>query len=89
MVLTNNTCPVLLQRLSLVHRYVDDLFVPDILDFESFMYLDKDSFGDNIYPKTSCGLNCTFKGFSCNFLDLAVNQSPQGTSLISLINILN
>ncbi len=30
--------------------------------------------------KTSCELNCTSKGFSCNFLDLAVNQSPQGIS---------
>ncbi len=89
MVLTNNTYPVVLQRLFLVHRYVNDLFVPDILDLESFMYLEKDSFGDNIYPETSCELNCTFRGFSCNFLDLAVKQSPQGTSLISLINILN
>jgi hypothetical protein len=88
-VLTNNTYPVVLQRLFLVHRYVNDLFVPDILDLESFMYLEKDSFGDNIYPETSCELNCTFRGFSCNFLDLAVKQSPQGTSLISLINILN
>jgi len=25
-------------------------------------------------------LNCTSKGFSCNFLDLAVRQSPQGLS---------
>jgi hypothetical protein len=36
--------------------------------------------GGGIYPKTSCKLNCTSKGFSCNFLDLAVNQSPQGIS---------
>jgi hypothetical protein len=32
------------------------------------------------YPKTSCELNCTSKGFSCNFLDLTVSQSPQGLS---------
>ncbi len=25
-------------------------------------------------------MNCTSKGFSCNFLALAVNQSPQGIS---------
>jgi hypothetical protein len=31
-------------------------------------------------PKTFCGLNCMSKGFSCNFLDLAVRQSPQGLS---------
>jgi hypothetical protein len=30
--------------------------------------------------KKSCELNCTSKGFSCNFLDLAVRQSPQGFS---------
>jgi hypothetical protein len=30
--------------------------------------------------KTSCELNCTSKGFSCNFLYLAVRQSPQGFS---------
>jgi hypothetical protein len=53
---------------------VDDLFVPDFPDFENFMYLHQDSFGRGIYPKTSCELNCTSKGFSCNFLD------PQGLS---------
>ncbi len=31
-------------------------------------------------PKTSCELNCTSKGFPCNFLDLAVRQSLQGSS---------
>ncbi len=44
------------------------------------MYLNQDSFGSGIYPKTSCELNCISKGFSCNFLDLAVRQSPQGLS---------
>jgi hypothetical protein len=38
------------------------------------------SFGSGIYPKTSWELNCTCKGFSCNFLDLTVSQSPQGLS---------
>jgi hypothetical protein len=76
--LKNNTCSVVLHRLSLAHRFV--LFVPDFPDFENFMYLDQDCFGSSIYPKTSCELNCTSKGFSCNFLDLAVKQSPQGIS---------
>jgi hypothetical protein len=44
------------------------------------MYLNQHSFGSGIYPKTSCELNCTSKGFSCNFLDLAVRQSPKGLS---------
>jgi len=59
---------------------VDDLFVPNFPDFENFMYLNQDSFGSGIYPKTSCKLNCTSNGFSCNFLDLTVSQSPQGLS---------
>jgi hypothetical protein len=50
------------------------------LIFQNFMYLIQDSFGSSIYPKTSCGLNCTSKVFSCNFLDLTVRQSPQGLS---------
>jgi hypothetical protein len=44
------------------------------------MYLNQDSFGSGIYPKASCELNCTSKGLSCNFLDLAVRQSTQGLS---------
>ncbi len=78
--LKSNTCPVVLHRLSLVRRFVDDPFVPDFPDFVNFMYLNQDSSGSSIYPKTSCELNCTSKGFSCNFLDLAVRQSPQGLS---------
>jgi hypothetical protein len=78
--LKSNTCPVVVHRLSLVHRFVDDLFVLDFPDFVNFMYLSQDSFGSGIYPKTSCELNCTYKGFSCNFLDLAVSQSPHGLS---------
>ncbi len=34
----------------------------------------------NCTPKSSCEFNCTSKGFSCNFLDLTVSQSPQGLS---------
>jgi hypothetical protein len=78
--LKSNTCPVVLHRLSLVHRFVDDLFDPDFPDFVNFMYLNQDSFGSSIYPKTSCELNCTSKDFSCKFLDLPVRQSPQGLS---------
>jgi hypothetical protein len=78
--LKSNTCPVVLHRLSLVHRFVDDLFDPDFPDFVNFMYLNQDSFGSSIYPKTSCELNCTSKGFSCNFLDLVVGQSLQALS---------
>jgi hypothetical protein len=40
--------------LSLVCRFVGDLFVPDFPDFENFMCLNHDSFGSSIYPKTSC-----------------------------------
>jgi hypothetical protein len=78
--LKSNKCPVVLHRLPLACRFVDDLFVPDFPDFVNFMYLNQDSFGSSIYPKTSCELNCTPKGFSCNFLDLAVRQSPRGLS---------
>jgi hypothetical protein len=76
--LKSNTCPVVLHSLSLVCRFVVGLFVPDFADFENFMY--QDSFGSVICPKTSCELNCTSKGFSCNFLDLNVRQSPEGLS---------
>jgi hypothetical protein len=54
--LKSNTCPVVLHSLSLVHRFVDELFVPDFPDFENFMYSNQDSFGSGIYPKTSCEL---------------------------------
>jgi hypothetical protein len=59
---------------------VDNLFVPDFLDFENFIYLNQGSFDSGIYPETSCELNCTSKDFCCKFLDLAVRQSPQGLS---------
>jgi len=61
--------------------YISHLFINGLdPDFVNFMYLNQDSFGGGIYPKTSCELNCTSKGFSCDFLDLAVRQSPQGLS---------
>ncbi len=59
---------------------MDDLFVHHFSDFSDFMYLNQDSFGGGICPKVFCELNCTSKGFSCNFLDLALRQSPQGLS---------
>jgi hypothetical protein len=65
---------VVLHRLSLVHRFVDDPFVLDFPDFESLCI----SFHCGIYPKISCELNCTSKGFSCNFLDLVGKESHQG-----------
>jgi hypothetical protein len=76
--LKNNTCLVVFHSLSLVCRCVKDLVIPDFPDLENFMYLDQRSFGSGIYPKTSCKLNGISKGFSCNFLDLAMNLSPQG-----------
>jgi hypothetical protein len=78
--LKSSTCPVVLHSLSLVLRFVDDLFVPHFPDFENFMYLNQGSIGSGIYPKTSCELNCMSKGFSCNVLDLVVRQSPQDLS---------
>jgi hypothetical protein len=44
-------------KLSLVRRFVDDIFVPVILDFSNFMYLDKQSIGGGIYPKSFCELH--------------------------------
>ncbi len=78
--LKSKTCPVMLHMFSMVYRLVDDLFVPNFPDFENFMYLNQGSFGSGIYPTTSCELNCMSKGFSRNFLSLAVRQSPQGLS---------
>jgi hypothetical protein len=78
--LKSNTCPVMLHKLSLVRRFVDDFFVPDFPNSMNFMYLIQDSFGSGMCPKTSCAWNCTSKGFCCNFLDLVVRQSPQGLS---------
>jgi hypothetical protein len=76
----SNICYVVLHNLSLVCGFVDDLFVLDFPDFENFMYLNSDSFGSDVYPKTSYELNCTSNCFSCNFLDLIVSHSPQGLS---------
>jgi hypothetical protein len=78
--LKSNTCLVVLHSLYLVRRFLDDLFVPNFLDFENFMYLYPDSFRSGIYPETSCECNCTSEGFSCNFLDLTMSQSPQSLS---------
>jgi hypothetical protein len=42
--LKNNTCPFVLHELPLVYRFVDDLFIFNFSSFESFMYLNQDSF---------------------------------------------
>jgi len=42
--LKNNTCPFVLHELSLVDRFVDDLFVLNFSNFEICMYLDQVSF---------------------------------------------
>ncbi len=44
--LNNNTCPFVFHELSLVCRFVDDLFVFNFSNFESFMYLDQDSLSE-------------------------------------------
>jgi hypothetical protein len=73
---------VLIQRLSLVPKlkFVNDLFVLDFLEFEGFMYLYKDNLVVTYTVKTSCEWNCTSSGFSCDFSDLTIYQSPQGLS---------
>jgi hypothetical protein len=50
--LKSNTCPIVLHSLLLVCRFVDDFFVFNFPDFENFLYLNQDSFGSGIYPKT-------------------------------------
>ncbi len=49
--LKSSTCPVVLHSLSLVLRFVDDLFVPHFPDFENFMYLNQGSIGSGIYTQ--------------------------------------
>ncbi len=44
--LKNNTCPFVLHELSFVCRFVDDLVILNFSNFESFMYLDQDSFSE-------------------------------------------
>ncbi len=56
---------------------IHDCFLKNFINLVSISLV---SFGSGIYPKTSCELNCTSKGFSCNFLDLTVRKSPQGLS---------
>lgn len=58
--------------------YIDGLFVPDVPDFQDFMYKDVGVFGEGIYPRNSCELNCTSRGDSCVFLDLRISQSAIG-----------
>ncbi len=56
----------MLQKLSLICRFVDDPFVTDILHFKSVMYWDKDFF--HIYPKVSHELKGTFNGLSTSLI---------------------
>ncbi len=63
----------MLLRLALLHGLGDDLFVSGFLNFESFMYWDKDCFGGGIYPKMPFELNYTSNMSYCNFLDLGIN----------------
>lgn len=42
-----------------------------------FHVLDKDSFGGQTHLKMSWESNCPSNGFSCNFLDVAMNPSPR------------
>jgi hypothetical protein len=60
------------------NKFVYDLFVLDFPDLESLMYLDQDSFGGSLNPKTSYKSNC--KGFPYNSLNLIVKQISQGIS---------
>ncbi len=55
----NNTCPITIHKLSMVDRFVDDLFELDRFNFERLMYLHLMLVGSGIYPKASCHLNYT------------------------------
>lgn len=69
-------------------KLVYDLFALDFPDLKSLLYLDQDSFGGNVNPKTSYELNCegktsyelNCKGFPYNTLNLIVKQISQGIS---------
>lgn len=42
-----------------------------------------------IPPFPPCEVNCTSKGFTCNFLDLTMNQSPPSIFLCFVIKMAN
>jgi hypothetical protein len=52
-------CPVFLCKISSIRMFIDNLFVPDNLDFSNFVHLDKDSFDDGMYPKLFSELHFT------------------------------
>jgi hypothetical protein len=54
----NNICHVIVHKLFMVCRFVDDLLELNPLDFEILMYLHQMSIGSGIFPKTFCQLNC-------------------------------
>ncbi len=75
---TYSPCCVL-QRLSLVHKFVDNLFVMGLADFLRVLRMwTKTLLASIVHPKMSCELSCMSNDISCSFLDLAINQSPQG-----------
>jgi len=78
-------------------KFVYDLFALDFPDLKSLLYLDQDSFGGSVNPKTSYELNCegktsyelNCKGFPYNSLNLIVKQFLKVYHVISLIYIFN
>jgi hypothetical protein len=56
---SSNSCPVSFHKLSLIRRYVDDLFVADIPDSSHLDILDKDFIGGGICPRSYCEIRCT------------------------------
>jgi hypothetical protein len=67
-----------LQILFQVHRFVNDLFVPDFVWTLRVLYTWTKTLLVSAYILKGCELNCTYNGFSCNFLDLGINQRPRG-----------
>ncbi len=70
----------------LVCRFVDDLFVLNFSNFESFMYLNQDSLNKiTCLQKHLVGWIIFSKDFSCNLLDLDVKRSFQDNILYYLV----
>ncbi len=63
----------------------------DLMDLKTCMkvLINKESFGDGIYLKISCELNCTSNSLSSSFLDLVVRQVLKVYLVIFLTNIFN
>jgi hypothetical protein len=83
--LKNNTCPFVLHELSFVCRFVDDLVILNFSNFESFMYLDQDSFSEiTCSQKHLVGWIIFLETFR-NLLDLDVKRSLQDNILYYLV----